>query len=113
MLPLPLTVMRRVPASCVRSESRESEAFIRNDPTPPPNEAGAFAGMRETLILIAGVLTRLRTVRYSSWKKLSKMLPDEDLRSRTFTRHTSSAGSMVISPDCCGMSVQLRSTAAS
>ena len=98
ILPLPEMVTMSDAASWVLRESRVSDAFMENLPTPPPNEAGAPAGRAFTLIVRAEVRTLLRMVRYSSWKKESKMLPLRAEVLRTFTRHTSSAGSTLISP---------------
>ena len=62
VLPLPVTVIRSEAASWVSRESRVSEAFILNEPTPPPNEAGAPAGSALTCRVTGCVVTRLRMV---------------------------------------------------
>ena len=48
-LPLPVMVTLREAASCAFTSFADSEAFMENFPTPPPNEAGAPAGSGDTL----------------------------------------------------------------
>ena len=81
-------------------------------PTPPQNEAGAPPGRFLTLTFTDEVAMRFLMVVVPVSKKLSKMLRAELDEERTFTRQTSSAGSMTRVPVCCGTSTYLRSVAA-